>query len=736
MSIKSKVLGLVVLASAVAFAGPVSHFGRLVACGANLCGEKTGTSTPIQLKGPSLYWSTGKPAALFNPITVEWFVMNYNISVIRAPMAIKFYKENSSPISKSDGNPEPVSEYGYLSTDNSGQGLYKSQQKGVIKAIVDQAIKDDIYVIVDWHSHNASSETAAAATFFKEMATEYNGVPNIIWEIYNEPVSDNASTINNYAMTVVKAIRDAGNDNLVIIGTNWYSSKPKEQESQGLHNKQGYSNLGYTLHFYTGEDGHSSYLNNKTSSTPTFVTEWGATGASGDGSVRNFSSYLSWMDQNKVSGCMWFAGNDNQTSAMFPSDATPQTLDNYKSRFSGTSTTAGVFNSFMSTNKWTSFVPSSHPMGNTIEVDLSEGESLTLSSQLGLRGSITGVKASYGEASFTASSITYQSPEYGSPEKVYLTYKVKSGDVEIQELVVVKLKNRKPILKDTTISVSHKATTKFTLLKLRASDPTNGSTNSLRIEGVTASKGTASVSADTIIYEPAGEGQATVTYRVSNANGTSQATLTLNCENQAPTIYDGATMTIANTEVGAISLHRLRGKDADGDSIWIKAFTKGQFPGSLKLNGTADTLYYTPEVNKIGTVTVLAVLTDGTLDSKVGSVKIKVTGSGSSFDGTIPVPTSIDGYEPPVGIVASGSRIAGTADFSIKNGQVMLTVPQNSRVSLEIFDTRGHKVASVFHGTLPAGSHAVNMNGQLPKGVYIARLRYGSQVKSTRFINR
>ena len=51
MSIKTKVFGLVVLASAMAFAGPVSHFGRLVACGKNICGEKTGTSTPIQVKG-------------------------------------------------------------------------------------------------------------------------------------------------------------------------------------------------------------------------------------------------------------------------------------------------------------------------------------------------------------------------------------------------------------------------------------------------------------------------------------------------------------------------------------------------------------------------------------------------------------------------------------------------------------------------------------------------------------
>ena len=58
MSIAKKMTGVLLAASLCSFAGPVSHFGKLVSCGANICGEKTGTSTPIQLKGPSLFWST------------------------------------------------------------------------------------------------------------------------------------------------------------------------------------------------------------------------------------------------------------------------------------------------------------------------------------------------------------------------------------------------------------------------------------------------------------------------------------------------------------------------------------------------------------------------------------------------------------------------------------------------------------------------------------------------------
>ena len=738
MSIKSKILGLVVLASATAFAGPVSHFGKLVACGTNICGEKTGNNTPIQLKGPSLYWSTGIPSVMFHPLTVDWFVTNFNISVIRAPMAIKYYKENSEPISETDGN-RGVSSYGYLSTDIAGAtGAYKAGQKEIIKSIVDQAILDDIYVIVDWHSHNASRETSEAANFFKEMATEYKGVPNLIWEIYNEPVNDGAGTINSYATTVTKAIRDAGNDNLIIVGTTFYSSNPKDQESQGLHNK--YSNIAYTLHFYAAAN-HNGYQSNKATSAPTFITEWGATDADGGVNNSNFSDasgWRSWMDQNKVSGCMWFAGSDSQKSAMFPSAATPQTLDNYKSSFTGTSTTAGVFNAFMSTNKWTSFVPSTHPQGKTISASVSEGASKTFSTELGIVGEISAVTTNSGTVSKTSNSITFQSAEYGSPETVYIQYTVTQGSFTTNELVIVKITDRKPILKDTTLSVSYKAPTAITLKMLGAVNTLSKAANSMSVTGASVSSGSVTFSNDSIYFTPAGQmGAVTLTYKAKNANGESQGTATLACENQTPTIY--AKTKIGNKENTApvyIDMTSVSAKDKDGDALTFRvAYLDPQYPGTVSFNNNKDTLIYTPDGQTTGDVVILVAVTDGVADSKVASETITLTGNGTPINVVAPTKIPEDIYTPPAAIKKQSVRVA--LGMQIQKGVMNLSLPVAGPVTVDVFDLHGHRIANVVNEMLAAGEHSINWNDSaIPAGAYIVRMRQGSAIKALRFVKR
>lgn len=736
MSIAKKLTGVMLMASLCSFAGPVSHFGKLVSCGADICGEKTGTSTPIQLKGPSLFWSTGDPAVLFDAPTVEWFALNFNISVIRAPMAIKYYAENSQPIAATDGADKMVTSYGYLSTDIKGsEGSNKKMTKALIKKIVDAAIENDIYVIVDWHSHNAHSETSEAANFFKEMATEYKDVPNLIWEIYNEPVSASASQINSYAETVTAAIRGTGNENLVIVGTNFYSSKPNEQAQQGLHNK--YKNIAYTLHFYAAAN-HNSYQSNKASGAPTFITEWGATGADGNGGVSDASGWRSWMDQNKVSGCMWFAGADDQTSAMFPSGANTSNLDNYLSSFSGTSSTAGVFAAFMGTNKWTSFVPSSHPMGNTIKASVAEGASKTFSTELGIRGTITEVSTTSGTVTNTDNSITFQSADYGSPEKVVIKYAVKQGDVTVNERIVVTMTDRKPILKDTTISVSYKAPTTLVLTKqLGASNPLSRKAVDMPVASAEVTAGTVSFNADTIVFTPSGtEGPVTLTYSAKNANGTATAKVTLLCQNQAPSIYAKANMgSKPNTSPIYITLTTMRGKDVDGDVVTFRTgYLDPNYPGKLEMSAAKDTLIYTPDGAHTGSVTILSVLTDGILDSKIGSAVITLTGSGSAIN--VVAPTTIPDYVPPVAIkqVVAPSI---SMNFKVNAESITLGVLRSGRVVVDLYDVTGNRVMNLVDQNMAAGEHSIGWNASsVPAGRYIVRMRQGSLQKSQWFLNR
>ena len=727
MSKAKKMTGVLLAASLCSFAGPVSHFGKLVACGSDICGEKTGTSTPIQLKGPSLFWSTGSPAALFNPITVDWFTANFNIGVIRAPMAIKYYDANcSDPLAK-----EGLTSYGYLS---GGKGD-KENTKALIKSIVDAAIANDIYVIVDWHSHCAEKETSEAANFFKEMATEYKDVPNLIWEIYNEPVGASASTINDYAKTVTAAIRGTGNENLVIVGTNFYSSKPNEQASQGLHNT--YKNVGYSLHFYAAAN-HDGYKSNKASGAPTFVTEWGATGADGDGGVSDASGWRSWMDQNKVSGCMWFAGPDKQSSAMFPEGASTANLDSYLDRFSGTSTSAGVFKAFMSTNSWTSFVPSSHPMGKTITASIKEGASKTFSStDLGIRGTISEATVAVGTVTKTDNSITFQSPEYGSPEKIAISYSVTSGDVTTKERIVVTITDRKPILKDTTIAVSYKNTTRLTLAKLGASNPlTKGSVSGLSLVSAQVSGGTAATSGDTVVFTPAGQGPVELTYSVKNSNGTATGKVTLLCQNMVPTIYAKANMgSKPNTAPVEITLVTMRANDADGDEVRFRVgYLDPNFTGTLTMNEDSTKLIYTPDGAHTGSVTILSVLTDGIADSKIGTAVFTLTGSGTAINVT--APTTIPNYEP---ITAIRQLVAPVTMSSIKvtRGDIYLGLVQSGRVMVDIYSVKGKRIMNLVNQDLSAGMHSIGWNASsIPAGTYIVRMRQGSTVKTQWFVNR
>ena len=315
-----KVLGLGVLAAGLlstSFAanrvGPVSQYGQLQA-GKNsadkgqIYGACKGVAdgAEVQVKGMSLYWSSGEAAATdyYSEAAIDNLVSSMNVQIVRFVMGISESWDNNR---------------GYLSGG-------AERQKTYLNTVVNAAVKNDIYVIIDWHSHQAENQTSSAVEFFEWAAKTYGGYDNVIFEVYNEPIgswgegaaSSYWPTIKNYAESVIAAIRKHS-DNLVVVGTPYYDQYPSVAITNAINDK----NVAYTFHYYaashsTGTEGANA-VRAMNGGLSVFVTEWGTGTADGAGSVNQGvnDSWQKWMDDNKLSWANWSASHIGEGSAAF-----------------------------------------------------------------------------------------------------------------------------------------------------------------------------------------------------------------------------------------------------------------------------------------------------------------------------------------------------------------------------------------------------------------------------------
>ena len=266
-------------------AQPVKKHGNLSVKGIQLTDEH-GNATV--LNGISYGWHNWW-SPFYNKESVNWLATDWKCSAVRAAMGV-----------------EPKE--GYLDKPD--------WSKEKVEAVVDGAIENGIYVLIDFHSHNI--RLPEAKVFFTEMATKYGKYPNVIYELYNEPVKDSWTQVKEYSVELIKTIRAIDPDNVILVGSpHWDQDIHLVADDPIL----GFNNIMYTCHFYAGTHGQSlrercDYALKK--GIPVFISESAGMEASGDGPI-NYAEWQKWIDwcaTNKISLISWSVSAKKETCSM------------------------------------------------------------------------------------------------------------------------------------------------------------------------------------------------------------------------------------------------------------------------------------------------------------------------------------------------------------------------------------------------------------------------------------
>jgi endoglucanase len=266
-------------------AQPVKEHGKLSVKGTKIIDQHGNT---VVLQGVSYGWHNWWPR-FYNKETVKWLANDWGCTIVRAAMGV-----------------EP--KQGYIDSPD--------WSKEKMESVIDGAIASDIYVIIDWHSHGIQLE--AAKKFFHEISIKYGKYPNVIYEIFNEPVHDSWQMIKAYSVEVIKTIREIDPDNIILVGNPHWDQDLNIVADDPI---TGINNLMYTLHFYAGT--HAQSLRDKANyalakNIPIFVSESAGMSANGDGPINydEWQKWIDWMKVNQISWISWSIADKNESCSM------------------------------------------------------------------------------------------------------------------------------------------------------------------------------------------------------------------------------------------------------------------------------------------------------------------------------------------------------------------------------------------------------------------------------------
>jgi len=264
----------------------VQKYGQLSVKGNSIVDQH---GKPVQLKGMSLFWSQ-EIGKYYNYQAIKWLRDDWGCTLVRAAMAVEWG--------------------GYLSNPE--------REKAKVDSAVNAAIKLGLYVLIDWHDHHGQRHTVQSKQFFAAMAQRYGTYPNIIYELYNEPLNDVswADSIKPYHEALVAEIRKYDRKNIIVCGSRTWS---QDVDEASLNPVKG-DNIAYSLHYYAST--HKQELRKKAETAlqngiALFVTEFGTVFANGNGDI-NYEESRAWWDfcgKHSLSWCNWSVCDKNESSA-------------------------------------------------------------------------------------------------------------------------------------------------------------------------------------------------------------------------------------------------------------------------------------------------------------------------------------------------------------------------------------------------------------------------------------
>jgi len=284
--------------------GPVSQYGEMKT-GLNAdghgriygsCPAYSKAGNEIQVRGMSLYWSLIEEGTdFYNDTQITWMVDSMHIELIRAAMGVDL---------------------------NWGRGNYftdTEKYRAFLDSTIESAIKNDIYVIVDYHSHTAHLDSKSSMLFFEYVAQKWGAYDNVIFEVFNEPLSISWSRIKTY-VDIVKPVIRKYSDNMILVGSPSWDQKPDAALQDPVDDK----NVAYTFHYYAGTHTISSQGRRPEKAMEgglsVFVSEWGTINANGDGDVSEHNSeWQEWVDKFQLSSANWSASCVPEGASAFES---------------------------------------------------------------------------------------------------------------------------------------------------------------------------------------------------------------------------------------------------------------------------------------------------------------------------------------------------------------------------------------------------------------------------------